>query len=102
MGMSTYSCCTPNTDEAENIQSLSEILKLVGEPSRLKILCLLRQEEHCVCDILVHFDMSQSLVSHHLSDLKAAGLVSDRKEGRQVYYKLTDLGQNITDTIFSM
>jgi len=88
--------------EFKQIANLSSLLKLVGEESRLKILCLLRQEEHCVCEMLEHFDMSQSLVSHHLSDLKDAGLIQDRKKGRRVFYSLTKKGQKITDQVFAL
>ncbi len=89
MNMGSYNCCVPETKEFTQVSSLSTLLKLVGEESRLKLLCLLHQGEHCVCEMLEHFDMSQSLVSHHLSDLKEAGLVSIRKDGRQVHYSLT-------------
>lgn len=102
MNMSSYKCCQPNTTEFKQILNLSSLLKLVGEESRLKILCLLRQGEHCVCEMLEHFDMSQSLVSHHLSDLKDAGLITDRKDGRQVFYSLTEKGQKVTNSIFSL
>jgi len=102
MNMCSYNCCIPKTDEFKKVESLSYLLKLVGEESRLKLLCLLRQKEHCVCEILEHFDMSQSLISHHLSDLKEAGLVTDRKEGRRVFYALTSKGTQITNTIFSI
>jgi len=84
------------------VSNLSSLLKLIGEESRLKLLCLLRQEEHCVCEMLEHFDMSQSLISHHLSDLKKTGLVIDRRQGRQVFYSLTVKGKHVTDNIFSL
>lgn len=102
MNMSSYNCCNPNSSEFKQISHLSSLLKLVGEESRLKLLCLLRQGEHCVCEMLEHFDMSQSLISHHLSDLKEAGLVIDRKEGRQVFYSLTTEGKKVTNNIFSL
>lgn len=102
MNMCSYNCCNPNTSEFKQISNLSSLLKLVGEESRLKLLCLLRQGEHCVCEMLEHFDMSQSLISHHLSDLKEAGLIIDRKEGRQVFYSLTSEGKKVTNNIFSL
>ena len=102
MNMSSYNCCNLNTSEFKQISNLSFLLKLVGEESRLKLLCLMRQGEHCVCEMLEHFDMSQSLVSHHLADLKDAGLIQDRKKGRQVFYSLTTRGIKITNNIFSL
>lgn len=102
MNMNSYKCCQPNTTEFKQVSNLSRLLKLVGEESRLKLLCLLNHGEHCVCKILEHFTMSQSLVSHHLSDLKEAGLINDRKNGRQVFYSLTEKGQKVTNNIFSL
>lgn len=102
MNMSSYKCCHTSTAEFKHITNLSTLLKLVGEKNRLKLLCLLRQDEHCVCQILEHFEMSQSLISHHLSDLKSAGLVTDRKVGRQVFYSLSKKGQKVTNNIFAI
>lgn len=102
MNMNSYNCCKSSTSEFKQISDLSFLLKIVGEENRLKLLCLLRQGEHCVCEMLEHFDMSQSLVSHHLSDLKEVGLVRVRKDGRQVFYSLTKKGQNITSKIFNL
>ena len=102
MNMSSYNCCAPRTTESSRIKYLSELMKLVGEKNRLKILCLLRDNEHCVCEILEHLELSQSLVSHHLSDLKEAGLVEDEGKGRRVYYKLTEKGREAINTILSL
>ena len=74
----------------------------MGEASRLQILCLLQQGTHCVCEIMEHFPMSQSLISHHLADLREAGIVTSVKSGRKVLYSLTKNGKNITKTIFSL
>lgn len=74
---------------------MSSLLKLVSEESKLKLLCILKQNEHCVCEIVKHLEMSQSLISHHLADLRKAGLVSREKKGQRVYYRLTKLGSKI-------
>lgn len=95
MNMDSYSCCTPDTKEYKSVVSLSSLLKLVAEESRLKLLCILGSGEHCVCEILEHVDMSQSLVSHHLADMKQVGLVVDEKRGLRVYYQLTPKGDKI-------
>ena len=102
MNMSSYSCCTPKSEESKQVSNLSSILKLISEESRLKILCILRQGEHCVCELLDHVDLSQSLTSHHLKDLKTSGLVSDEKRGLRVYYSLTKKGKKFTDLIFKI
>ncbi|MBU3957180.1 metalloregulator ArsR/SmtB family transcription factor [Patescibacteria group bacterium] len=100
--MGSYNCCLPNKQEFERIKALSSLLKLVAEESRLKLLCVLRQGRHCVCEIAEHFEMSQSLISHHLADLKEAGLVKDEPKGRRVYYSLTKKGQKVSDLIFNL
>lgn len=87
---------------SQDLDELSSLLKLVSEQNRLKLLCLLQQGQHCVCEILEHYQMSQSLTSHHLADLKQAGLVKSRKDGRKALYSLTSTGRKITKTILSL
>lgn len=102
MNMGSYSCCTPNTGEFGQVKDLSALLKLVAEESRLKLLCILRRGEHCVCEMMKHVTMSQSLVSHHLRDLKIAGLIKDEKKGVRVYYSLTNQGKLVSDLLFKI
>mgnify|MGYP000947870447 CR=1 FL=1 len=90
--MNMRSCC----DE------LSAILKVISDNSRLKILKLLSRDTCCVCDIYKNLDLSQSLVSHHLSDLKKANLVSYKKLPPKVLYSLTKKGKQITNLIFKI
>lgn len=100
--MDSYSCCTPVKREYREVSSLSQLLNLVGEESRLKILCILRQDKHCVCEIEKHVDLSQSLISHHLRDLKTAEIIQSEKKGQWVYYSLTPKGEKITNLLFSI
>jgi len=66
----------------------AEFLKVIAEPNRLKILCILRKQEMCVCDIWQYLDLPQNLVSHHLKILKDFKLVKFRKEGTKVIYSI--------------
>ena len=100
--MGSYTCCSESTLTTDQFNSVATTLKLISEESRLRLMCLLCQGEHCVCDILPHLKMSQSLVSHHLRDLKDANIVSDRKEGLKVFYSLTEYGRSIAKTVFSL
>lgn len=102
MNMSSYTCCTPKKQEFNHVISLSSLLKLVGEASRLKILCILRHGQHCVCEIEEHIGQSQSLISHHLKDLKEAGIIVDEKKGMRVHYSLTEKGKKIINVLFNL
>jgi ArsR family transcriptional regulator, lead/cadmium/zinc/bismuth-responsive transcriptional repressor len=102
MNMSSYSCCSPEKKEYSKVTSLSSLLQLVGEKNRLRILCILNQGHHCVCEINKHIDVSQSLLSHHLRDLKQDDLIADVKQGLKVFYRLTPKGKYITKTLFSL
>jgi ArsR family transcriptional regulator, arsenate/arsenite/antimonite-responsive transcriptional repressor len=100
--MYSYDCCKPNKFESGKITSLNALLKIIGEESRLKILCILRQGQHCVCELMEHTELSQSLISHHLKDLKDTELIEDEKKGKWVYYSLTNKGQKVSDILFNL
>ncbi len=70
--------------------ALSEIFKVLGDATRVKILYALSKEELCVCDVASLLGMSLSAISHHLRLLRNLRLVKFRKEGRIVYYSLDD------------
>lgn len=97
-----FNCCNTSTIKSQNVSSLSSLLKLTSEETRLKILCILKDGEHCVCEIMEHINLSQSLISHHLKDLKEAEIIIDEKRGLNVFYSLTQKGKKITDLIFNI
>lgn len=102
MNMSSYKCCSSDDYKSKKVVKLSALLKIVSENSRLQILCIIQKDEHCVCELMKETKLSQSLISHHLKDLKNVNLVSDRKEGKWVYYSLTDEGKRITSLLFQI
>jgi len=63
-------------------------LKIISEKNRLKILCLLKKGEKCVCEIWQYLKLPQNLVSHHLRILKDFDLISSRKKGVKIFYKI--------------
>ncbi len=65
-------------------------LRALSDPTRLEILALLRQGEQCVCELTSALEAAQSRLSFHLRVLKEVGLVTDRRDGRWVYYTLVD------------
>jgi len=102
MNVGSYNCCDSSSSEFKKISPLSDLLKIVSEESRLRLLYILLQGEHCVCEMMEHVKMSQSLISHHLSDLKQVGLAMDEKRGQRVYYSLTSKGERITRLLFGI
>jgi ArsR family transcriptional regulator len=70
------------------IGELHDMLKIISDVNRLKIICLLFQGEKCVCDIEEQLEISQPLASHHLGVLREAGFVSVRRKGTWSYYWL--------------
>jgi ArsR family transcriptional regulator, arsenate/arsenite/antimonite-responsive transcriptional repressor len=64
------------------------LFRALGDETRLRLIDKLRGGEQCVCDLTDELDASQPRLSFHLKTLKDAGLVTDRREGRWVYYAL--------------
>ncbi|MGM9551660.1 MAG: ArsR/SmtB family transcription factor [Clostridia bacterium] len=76
--------------EEEMLYDLAELYKVFGDSTRIKILYVLFESEMCVCDIAETLNMTMSAISHQLRVLKQARLVKYRKEGKTVYYALSD------------
>jgi ArsR family transcriptional regulator len=68
--------------------SIDNLLKATAEPTRLRILNLLRQRSVCVCDLQLVLGLPQPTVSRHLSTLRLVGLVLDRRQGNRILYSL--------------
>ena len=81
----------------ETITSLNEIFKVLGDPTRLKIVLALSHAELCVQDIAGILDISESAISHQLRNLKTLRLVKQRRDGKLAYYSLDD--EHIEDLI---
>lgn len=76
--------------DEEGIVSVADSLKQLGDPSRLKIFWILCHCEECVINIAAMTKMSSPAVSHHLRILKTGGLITSRREGKEMYYKAAD------------
>jgi DNA-binding transcriptional ArsR family regulator len=74
----------------DELERLSLIYKVLGDPSRLKIVMALRREAMCVCDLAALTGISESAVSHQLRRLKDLSLVKTQRSGQVVYYSLDD------------
>ncbi|MCL4427382.1 MAG: metalloregulator ArsR/SmtB family transcription factor [Deltaproteobacteria bacterium] len=67
---------------------LIKFFKAISDENKFKIISSLKEGEKCVCVIFKELSLNQTLVSHHLSALKAAGLIKGRKSGKWVYYSV--------------
>jgi ArsR family transcriptional regulator, arsenate/arsenite/antimonite-responsive transcriptional repressor len=70
------------------LEHASNVLKLLGDKTRLTIVGILKQRECCVCEFVEVFDTSQPSISQHLRKLKDAGLVKEERRGQWIYYSL--------------
>ena len=80
-------------DEAipdQEIDRLSQTYKVLGDPTRLKIVMALGGGEMCVCDLAAFLDLTESAVSHQLRRLRDMSLVKKRREGQILFYSLDD------------
>ena len=90
----------PNIPGDKELEFKSRIFKVIGDPNRLKILEILRAGENCQCEIIPLIAQSQPTVSRHLKLLEEAGLLSSRKEGTKMFYKVVDSRVfNIVDSL---
>ena len=94
------SCCPMHEDAVhaalENmpgdrqIDALSAFFKMMGDPTRIKMMCVMAQGEMCVQDIAAALGMTKSAISHQLSGLKDGKIVKSRREGKNVFYSIDD------------
>ena len=79
-----------NMPDEDTLYDLSELFRIFGDSTRIRILYVLFESEMCVCDIAALLGMTQSAISHQLRALKNARLVKGRREGKIVFYSLAD------------
>ena len=77
-------------ESSETLKDLSNLFKIFGDHTRIRILHALSFSELCVCDLVSILKMSQSAISHQLRILRAEKVVRYRKEGKNVFYRLED------------
>ena len=71
-----------------NIDDLARLLQVIGQPARLQILLAIGEGETCVCHLEAMLGLRQAALSQHLMALREAGIVSDRRQGRYIHYRL--------------
>lgn len=80
----------PREPQGQELEDLTQLFKVLGDPSRVKILFQIGSSEVCVSDVAGKLNMSESAVSHHLHVLRMNGLVRRRRDGKTIYYGLND------------
>lgn len=81
-------------NDVEHFQTVAEVFKQLGDTTRVRIFWLLCHCEECVLNISAMLDMSSPAVSHHLRPLKNSGLITCRRDGKEVYYRAADTKQS--------
>ncbi|MGE5603557.1 MAG: ArsR/SmtB family transcription factor [Nitrososphaerales archaeon] len=71
-------------------QRLASVYRSLSDPTRLRIISLLAEQEFCVTDVAAALEIEQSTLSHQLRDMRAQRLVTFRRESRHVFYRLDD------------
>lgn len=74
----------------ENVETASQLLKAIGSPTRLMLLCALADGEKSVSELTDALGQRQALVSQHLARLRQEGLVTTRREAQSVFYMIAD------------
>ncbi len=72
------------------LDRLAQTYKILGDPTRLKIVMALGGGEMCVCDLAAFLDITESAVSHQLRRLRDMSLINNRREGQMLFYSLDD------------
>ena len=79
--------------DTESFQTIAELLKQLGDSSRIRIFWLLCHCEECVINLSAMMKMSSPAISHHLKQLKSSGLIVSRRSVKEVYYRAADTQQ---------
>ncbi|HSU15780.1 metalloregulator ArsR/SmtB family transcription factor [Longimicrobium sp.] len=91
------------TTTGADLARTARLFHALSDETRLEIVRMLARGERCVCDLTGELDAAQSRLSFHLKTLKAAGVVSDRRAGRWVYYSLVpEALEEISETALSL
>ena len=89
--MSTACCATKPAPQIKELDALTSIYAALADPTRLRILSLLSEDEICVCHIHASLDVPQPTASRHLAYLRKSGLVEARRDGVWMHYRLAPI-----------
>lgn len=78
-------------DNERNLRELTDLFAALGDATRLKMLKIIADEELCSCEVMAALELTQPTTSHHLGILERAGVLSSRRSGKWVFYKIANL-----------
>ena len=90
-----------------SVDHMSQLLKLISDPTRLAMLKVMQSNECCVCEFVEMFDISQPAISQHLKKMKDGGLVQEKRNGHWIFYSLNpnyphaEMLQTVLDAVVS-
>jgi len=99
--MSTPCCSATLAPKVRDLEPLTRVYAALADPTRLRILALLRDGEVCVCHIHAGLDVPQPTASRHLAYLRKAGLVDARRAGIWMHYRLTPIVNPVVAAVVS-
>ena len=83
------------------MRDVVKIFKALADPTRLRIMLMLRKQELCVCELMFILEMEQSRVSHHMRVLRDAGIAEDVREGRWIIYRIPEEARDLVRNLFA-
>jgi ArsR family transcriptional regulator len=97
--MSSPCCSAKLAPKVKDLEVLTDVYAALADPTRLRILALLRDGEICVCHIHASLDVPQPTASRHLAYLRKSGLVDARRAGIWMHYRLTPIDNPVVATV---
>lgn len=98
--MSTTNCCGGRAPvKVRDLDALTAVYAALADPTRLRILSLLGDEEVCVCHLHASLDVPQPTASRHLAYLRRAGLVQARRDGSWMHYRLSPINNPVVAAV---
>lgn len=97
--MSSPCCTSKPAPQIRDLEALTTVYAALADPTRLRILSLLRDGEICVCHIHASLDVPQPTASRHLAYLRKAGLVEARRDGVWMHYRLAKLADPVVRSV---
>lgn len=97
--MSSPCCAAKPAPQIKQLDALTSVYSALADPTRLRILSLLSEDEICVCDLHASLDVPQPTASRHLAYLRKAGLVAARRDGIWMHYRLASIDNPVIASV---